>query len=135
MLLKATCKKCKKTGHFDIGSSTREEIEAKLKKMKTFHCNFGSHMEIISPIDMYDFDWDNLIEGNAPTEEQFLVDLKKIYPEVYTTKELREKYTVISFMNGGCLVHSKTDEDDLKTFSYVHSPKGERYYFNIEMEL
>jgi len=134
MLLKATCKKCHKQGLFDIGTMTKEEVIDKFKGMTSFHCSFSNHMELMSPIDLYDFDWDNLREGKAQSEEEFLKGLKEGYKEVLTTKELQDKYIVISFMTGGCLTYLKENEDDMKFFSFVHSPKGERYYLNSGLE-
>ncbi|MCX8074145.1 MAG: hypothetical protein N2749_00975 [Clostridia bacterium] len=132
MLLKATCRKCGKSGYFDIGDMKKEEVLEKLSNQKTFQCIFGNHVEVMSPVQFMDFDWDNLIEGELPKEEEFLNELRSRYGEVYTKEELQEKYVVDSFMYGQCLCHSKNNEDDLKVFNFVTSPNGKRYYVLIQ---
>jgi hypothetical protein len=132
MLLKAKCSICNKEGLFDISNMKRTEVEPILAAKKSFNCSFGNHFENMSPISFMTFDWDNLIEGEAPSEEDFLKELKSQYTEVYTKEELENKYVIDGFLYGQCLVHSLNNEDDLKVFNFVESPKGTRYYIHRE---
>lgn len=132
MLVKAMCRKCGKSGYFDIGEMSKDEAMSALIKMKNFQCSFGNHTELMSPIEFMDFDWDNLIEASSPSEDEFLNELKAKYAEVYTKEELQEKYVIDSFMYGQCLCHNKNNEDDMKVFSFVTSPEGKRYYISLE---
>lgn len=130
MLVKATCKKCGGSGYFDIGEMTKEEFLKKFSEIETFHCYFGNHVEISSPIDYFDIGWEDTKEGTAPGEDEFVEGLKANYLEVLNTKELCSKYIIDSFYGGMCLCHRKDDEDiNYPTvFQFVSSPRGERYY-------
>lgn len=129
MLVKAKCKICRQEGLFDIGDLTREQVEEKLSHMKSFQCSFGNHTEAIGPLELYDFDWDNLAEGQAPSEEDFLTSLKSQYSEVYTLEELQEIYEPESFLYGMCMCHPKKDPDEMAVFNLIRSPEGKRYYY------
>jgi hypothetical protein len=126
------CKKCGGYCQFDIGSMTKEEAEEALKANKSWQCTAGNHVELISPYDLYTFDWDNIKEAKSMSSEEFFADLKTKFKEVYTSDEFGEKYTVDGFMAGRCLCHPKDgDEDAMIIFDFTHGPKGERYYFLV----
>jgi len=86
-------------------------------------------MELTSPYEMYDFDWDHITENEPVTEESFYNKLKSSFKEVYSSDEFGDYYTVDSFMYGKCLCHPRNgDSDDMIVFDFVTSPKGKRYY-------
>lgn len=104
MLVNVRCKKCGETSKLDIGNYSKEEVIKLLSNDKYgFEC-FGHHVEFGNRIDYWEIDWDSLQNGFAPTEEEFVADLKKKNTEVYTTKELQNKYNVVSFAMGFCIV-------------------------------
>jgi hypothetical protein len=127
MLVSVHCKKCDETGTLDVGNFSKEEIIKMLQKRDGFQC-FGSHVELGSPIDYWEIDWNSLRDGSAPTEEQFLEDLRSKYEEVLTTKEISKKYEINGFAYGGCSATNKETGEDVG-FLFTHSPKGERYYY------
>ncbi len=130
LILKAKCKKCKGTVSFDIGEMTKGEVEEKLKANSSWHCDAGNHMEMYSPFELYEFDWENLKEGSAETDEEFVEKLKAGYNEVYNTSEIQENYEIESFFGGMALGRRKnSDMMVMKAFSYASSPSGKRYYF------
>lgn len=129
-LIKAKCKKCGGYVHFDIGEMTVDEAKETLRGHKSWHCNAGNHMELISPIEMYEFDWEHPTENKPKTEEEFEAELKTQFSEVYSSDEFGDKYVVSSFLMGKCLCYPKDgDESDLKVFDFIQSPKGKRFYF------
>lgn len=133
MILEGICRKCKGKVRFDVGEMSREEAEGKLKTFDSFHCDAGNHTEMKGPLEMYDFDWDNLKEGVAMPEEQFEKNLKEQFKTVMKTDELKERFNIESFMMGMCLTAKKEDPDALVAFMFTHSPKGERYYYTNEV--
>jgi hypothetical protein len=126
-LVKITCKKCGESTKMDIGEMTREQVEKALSNDKNgFHC-FGNHVEFGNRIDYWKIDWDSVTEGSAPSEEDFISDLKSRHNEVYDKDELEHLYSVKGFMYGMCVAeHKETGKE--KAFEFVHSPKGTRYY-------
>lgn len=132
MILTGKCKKCGGYVKFDIDDMKREEVEKILKNIKQFECTAGNHVELMSPYDLYEFDWDNIEDGKAMTEDEFEASMKSKFDEVYSSSEFGNKYTVESFLYGKCLCHPKNgDEDDLAVFDFTSSPKGNRYYFRM----
>lgn len=130
MLVKYKCKKCEKEGFFDIGDLSNIEAMAELKKQfgNGFECRLGNHYEIGSIFNYYEIDWNNPVEGEAMSEEQFLQGLKETFLEVYSTAQLQERYNVEGFLSGQCLVSEKENEDIQKIMLYYSSPLGKRYY-------
>jgi hypothetical protein len=124
-LLKVSCRKCGESSRLDTCGKSREEIEKWLKQDGGFQC-FGNHVEIGSRSDYWTIDWESEVEGHAPTEEEFLQELKSKFKEVYNTKELQDKYTIQGFSSGMCVV--ETENGEKKVFDFTHSPKGTRYY-------
>lgn len=121
------CRKCNESSKIDMGNHTREEVEKWLKKDDGgFQC-FGNHVEFGSRADYWTIDWNSEEEGHAPTEEDFLTELKSKCSEVYDTTSLQETYDVIGFLSGMCRVRDKNTGLE-KYFDFVHSPKGKRYY-------
>ena len=72
MLVEAFCKKCQNKFMIDIGDSTKVEIIALLEKREGFHCDAGNHMEISSPLNYWDIDWDTIKDGASLTDEEFV---------------------------------------------------------------
>lgn len=129
MLVKGVCKKCKQTVGFDLGNLTVEEAKESLAKQESTQCIAGNHVELMSPMELYEIDWDNPVQDyKTPTEEEFVADLKTKFAEVYPDEDFRDNYTVDGFMMGKCLCHKKDNEDDMKVFDFVHSPQHKRYY-------
>ena len=128
MLLVGTCKTCETEIPVDIGDSTKEEAIEKIKGWKMFTC-LGKHVELCGPYPRHwNIDEWELREGSVPTDEEWLEDLKKDR-EVFTTKELGEKFTVESFAMGTCVAIRKSDSEKVY-LDFAHSPtKGERYYW------
>lgn len=130
MLLIGTCSKCKTEIKLDIGDKTPEQVKKELSKWESFNCP-GKHTEVESPYPSYwNLDKWKLVEGKSPTEEDWVKDLKEKVGEIFTTKELEEKFNVKGFSMGLCAAKRKDNGKDA-VFNYVHSPKGERYYFAI----
>jgi hypothetical protein len=126
-LLKVTCRKCGESTKLDTCDKSREEVEKWLKKDDDgFQC-FGNHVEFGSRADYWTIDWNSEEEGHAPTEEDFLAELKSKYSEVYDTQELQKFYEVVGFFYGMCTSKSKATNVE-KVFDFVRSPKGTRYY-------
>jgi len=130
LILKAKCKKCKGSVRFDIGEMSKKEVEEKLAASDSWQCNAGNHVELCSPLELYEFDWENLEEGVAETDDEFLEKLRAGYNEVYDTSEIQEKYEIESFFGGMALGRRKnSDMTVMKAFNYTSSPSGKRYYF------
>jgi hypothetical protein len=126
-LVKVKCKKCGETSTLDTGKMTKEEVEKALSNDKNgFHC-FGNHVEFGNRIDYWEIDWDSITEGSAPSEEDFVKNLKSKYKEVYCNKEIENFYKVIGFQYGRCIAENKETSREM-VFNFVHSPKGTRYY-------
>lgn len=126
-LVNVKCKKCGKQSKLDIENHSKEEIEEWLKKDDGFHC-FGNHVELGKHSDYWVIDWNSLTEGSAPTEEEFLSELKEKFVEVYNTKEIQEKYDILGFSYGVCKAIDKETLKE-KIFEFTTSPKGTRYYY------
>jgi hypothetical protein len=126
-LVPALCKKCAQAFKIDIGSSTKDEAIAKLSKMESFECP-GHHVELTSPLRYWDIHWDQVEDGSSPSEEEWLDDLKRKHREVYTTDDLRTKFTNVSFAYGMCAA-SLVATGETKILDFDRSPEGKRYYF------
>jgi hypothetical protein len=129
MLVNCKCKKCQQTAQLDIGNKTKEEVIDCLKKQKSFQC-FGHHVELTSPLDFWEIDWDSLEQGNALTEEEFVSELKKDKMIVYDTEEMKEKYDIQGFSMGMIVAIDKSSGAKL-WFDFTTSPKGKRYYYCV----
>jgi hypothetical protein len=127
MLVDYKCKKCECIGTLDIGDLTREQVEAKMKEIKSFHCDPGNHMEISSPTNYWTIDWDTLREGSSMTEEQFVDYLKGKFDEVIHYEEVQKKYKILGFL-GGVVAAMEIKTNNPCNLFYYHSPKGTRYY-------
>ncbi|MDF2841805.1 MAG: hypothetical protein K0R00_231 [Herbinix sp.] len=131
-LVSAKCKKCGNYLNFDIGNMDKEEAENSLKAIRSWQCSAGNHVELMSPFDLYEFDWDNITENEPVTEEQFQADLKEKFKEVYSSDEFGEAYSIDSFALGKCLCHPRNgDEDSMIIFDFIHGPSGKRYYISM----
>jgi hypothetical protein len=126
MMYTIYCHKCNERSKLDIGDKTKEEVQKWLNDSQYgFQC-FGNHVEIGARSEYWTIDWNNPIDAKAPTEDEFLQELKSKFKEVYTTKELQDKYTIQGFSSGMCVV--ETENGEKKVFDFTHSPKGTRYY-------
>ena len=124
MLLSGVCKKCGGNVALDVGSTTdKEEIKKRLLAMSAFHCP-GHHVEITSPYPAYwDIDDWKFEEGAAPSEEEFISDLRKEHIEVIDTAEMAERNIIIGFAYGFPMTN------DGNSWTFAHSPKGKRWYY------
>ena len=127
MLVNVKCSKCGESTKIDIGDKTKEEVEKYLEMKGGFEC-YGYHVEFGKRSNFWTIDWDSIQEGSSPTEEQFLIDLRNDYKEVYKNQEIGEKYKVTGFSCGMCMVQNK-ETGKGECFDFASSPKGERYYF------
>jgi hypothetical protein len=128
MLVSVSCQKCGETFSLDVGEATQVEVEKTMRERKGFECP-GHHVELASPLDYWTIDWSTLREGGAPSEEEWLADLKSRYAEVYDTQELYDTpYEITSFCYGiPCAKHKETGES--VSMDFTSSPKGKRYYY------
>jgi len=125
MLLVGTCKKCGCTIRLDIGELTREEVIEKLSGQRTFSCP-GHHVELSSPHPHYwNLDEWELVEGNAPSDEEFVADLRKQYPEVIDTEEMTRRGIITGFAFGLPLTN------DGNVWDFCESPSGKRWYYRV----
>jgi hypothetical protein len=123
MLLVGKCKKCDTTIKLDVKERTLPEAIETLKKMDTFHCP-GHHVELCSPYPRYwNVDEWEFQEGAAPTDEEFLAELKGKYKDVCDTYEMQARDVITSFSYGLPMTN------DGKNWDFTQSPSGKRYYF------
>jgi hypothetical protein len=130
MLVDFECSKCGEVFTMDIHDKTLEEVQEDLKKKEGFHCP-GNHVELGSPANHWVMMPESLREGSAPTEEEFLADLKSQKGEVYTTQELDSSpYEITSFAYCTAIAYRR-DNGDKVYLDFTHSPKGTRYYYPL----
>jgi hypothetical protein len=123
----ATCKKCGHTFKLDIGTNTPEQIIDILSKRDSFECP-GHHVEMSSPLNYWDIDWNSVQEQHVPTDKEWLSDMKKKGYKLISTDELREDYTVTGFSMGICVAVRKSDGEKVY-LDFTQSPSGKRYYY------
>ena len=124
MLVKSTCKKCGETFKLDIGDKSLPEIKKILAKRDSFECP-GHHVEMTSPLNFWTFG--EIIEGNAPTEAQWLAKMRDGGRKLYSNDEVRELFECTGFSAGMFIgFNKKTKEKVVLDFST--SPEGHRYY-------
>lgn len=121
------CKKCGGTYKLDIGDASREKIEASLRKRDSFECP-GHHVELTSPLNYWEIDWNSLEETEVQSQEEWLNDLKKTHSVVVDTEELERNYEVEGFCYGLCIAKDKTTNKKV-TFNFATGPDEKRYYF------
>lgn len=131
MLVEAFCKKCQNKFMIDIGDSTKEEIIALLEKQEGFHCDAGNHMEISSPLNYWDIDWDTIKDGASLTDEEFVEELKKVYPIVVHYSDFTKLFENIGFAYGSCIANVIGDPNETPIMlNFIHTPKERtRYYY------
>lgn len=128
------CKTCGETFSLDIGTKSRDEIEAGFAKQGAgFECP-GHHVEIGARADHWEIDWSTLREGKAPSDDEFLQNLKEQYQEVYDTDQLRASdIEITSFSFGLPIAKSKIDGSDI-TLDFTSAPSGKRYYYVVHRD-
>ena len=125
MLLVGTCKKCGCTIRLDIGNLTREQATERLSGQSTFSCP-GHHVELSSPHPHYwNLDEWELVEGKAPSEEEFVDELRRRYPEVVDTEEMTRRGIITGFACGLPVT------DDRNAWDFCESPSGIRWYYRL----
>jgi len=125
MLLVGSCKKCGCTIRLDIGSLTREEAIERLSAQDTFSCP-GHHVELSSPHPYYwNLDEWELAEGTAPSDEEFVVNLRRRYPEVIDAEEMTRRGIITGFAFGLPLTN------DGNVWDFCESPSGKRWYYKV----
>lgn len=128
MLLNVTCKKCGESFKLDIGDKTKKETLESLRKQETFSFCPGNHIEISSPINYLLIG--DIVPGNAPSEKDFIENLRSQYSEIYENKEIEKNYEVSGFSFGCCICKNRSTGKKAY-FDFKHSPKGVRYYYKI----
>jgi hypothetical protein len=128
MLVSVKCNVCGNTGKLDIGDIPVEKVKEGMKSKDFGHCYFGNHVELGKQSDYYEILDDTLEEGKAPTDEEWLTDLKNRVGEVWDTDELQQKFTVESFSYGMCCARDKETQTDCY-LAFTSSPSGKRYYY------
>jgi hypothetical protein len=122
MILQGICRKCNTPVKLDVGTNTVEDTITILRKLEGFTCP-GHHVEMSTPYPNY---WDvhnwELVEGSAPTEEEFVETLRKANKYVRTTDEMQGLIT-------GFAMGFPMTSDGL-CWQYVHSPRGRRWYIS-----
>ena len=123
MILQGNCKKCHTEIKLDIGDKTVEEVVFQLEQRKSFECP-GHHVELGSPYPHYwkVEEWDQ-VEGTAPTEEEWLEELRSRCVEVLSTDEMRSRDIITSFCYGLPMT------SDGHNWDFTQSPSGKRYYY------
>lgn len=131
MLVEAFCKKCQNKFMIDIGDNTKEEIIALLEKQEGFHCDAGNHMEMSSPLNYWDIDWDTIKDGASLTDEEFVEELKKVYPIVVHYSDFTKLFENIGFAYGSCIANVIGDPNETPIMlNFIHTPKERtRYYY------
>ena len=131
MLVEAFCKKCQNKFMIDIGDSTKEEIIALLEKQEGFHCDAGNHMEMSSPLNYWDIDWDTIKDGASLTDEEFVEELKKVYPIVVHYSDFTKLFENVGFAYGSCIANVIGDPNETPIMlNFIHTPKERtRYYY------
>jgi hypothetical protein len=123
MLLVGTCKKCGCTIRLDIGSMSREEAIETRSRQRTFSCP-GHHVELSPAYPRYwNLDEWELVEGDAPSEEEFVAALTSKYPEVVDTEEMMRRGIITGFAFGLPVT------SDGNAWDFCHSPSGKRWYY------
>jgi hypothetical protein len=68
MFVKGYCKKCHGTPIFDIGDSTKEDVEKWLNTTMFGHCAVGWHVELGKMANNYSIDWNTLTKNKEDLE-------------------------------------------------------------------
>jgi hypothetical protein len=118
-IISGKCKKCGCTVQLDIDDLDMEQIK---EKVANIHQCPGHHYELDGMLNYWDVEHWDIIEGSAPTEEEFVSALKEQYEEVLSTDEFAARNILKGFSYGYPITNDNRDWD------YVHSPKGQRYY-------
>lgn len=126
VLVNIICKRCGGHGKIDIGNKSLDEIKEILKKRDAFECHLGHHFENASPFEFWEFG--DIEEGKAPTDEEWFNEMIKRYKELYTSDDLSVKFNVIGFAGGMCIAKFKKSGETVY-LSYSSSPSGKRYYY------
>ena len=131
MLVEAFCKKCQNKFMIDIGDSTKEEIIALLEKQEGFHCDAGNHMEMSSPLNYWEIDWDTIKDGASLTDEEFVEEFKKTYPIVLSHSDFPKVFENVGFAYGSCIANVIGDPNETPIMlNFIHTPKERtRYYY------
>lgn len=131
MLVTIFCKKCLKKWDADIGDLTKEEVLANLGGLASFHCDAGNHMEMSSPLNYWEIDWDTLREGYTPSDKDFVEELKKVYPIVVHYSDFTKLFENIGFAYGSCIANVIGDPNETPIMlNFIHTPKERtRYYY------
>ena len=100
MMVKIRCKKCNKTGYFDLGDMTKDEALMVLPLRQSSTCFFGGHKENIPPTELFEFLWDDNEEdpimsqpdnesllSEEDNEDNFATSLKSMFSNVYSEEE------------------------------------------------
>ena len=130
-MLTGKCRTCDTTIKLDIGDKTKEDTIALIQKWESFQCP-GQHVELSGP---YPFHWPldewKLEDGQAPSDEEWLAELKSSYSEVLSHDELAQLFEVQSFCMGCCIaIQRQTGEK--ACFDFRPAPiSGQRYYYRI----
>jgi hypothetical protein len=128
MLMKVRCNKCKGTGTIDMGDKTIEEFREIMKSRDFGQCICSNHVELGKMSDYYEMLEDTLIDGSAPTDEEWLEEFKQQKGEVWDSDELTQKFTGIGFTYGMCFAKNKETGEDV-ILNFTASPCGKRYYY------
>ena len=124
-ILKGKCKKCGCMVELDIGNLDMERVKEQVAN--TCQCP-GHHYELDGMLNYWEVDNWEIIEGTAPTEEEFISSLKAQYEEVLSTDEFAAKDILEGFSYGYPITN------DGRNWDYAHSPNGTRYYFTKDKQ-
>ena len=130
-MLTGKCRTCNTTIKLDIGDKTKKDTIAHIQKWQTFHCP-GQHVELSGPYPLHwPLDEWQVEDGQAPSDEEWLAELKSSYSEVLSHDELARLYEVQGFCMGCCIaIQRQTGEKAY--FDFKPAPhSGQRYYYRI----
>lgn len=130
-LVQVHCKECGEDFKLDVGDATPEEVEAELAARDTFECP-GHHVELSSPMNYWEIDWESAEEGSAPTDEEWLAKLKESYDEVYDSAQAVKDagIEITSFAFGIPMAKDVETGKDIN-LDFASAPSGKRYYYVV----
>lgn len=143
MFVNVTCNKCGNNGFFDIGDMSKDEAIMVFSLRKEATCLLGGHKESMSPLELFEFHWDNNdnptikedkeeivnIGNEEDKEEEYVNNMRSMTRKFYTQEELEKLYNIESIAFGGCLCSLKDNEEDMIIFNESISPKGIKYFY------
>jgi hypothetical protein len=128
--IQGKCKKCGETIKIEIGDLTLDQFKERLAARVGYECP-GRHCELSPMIGDFEWDWTPFEVPTPRTDEQYLEELRAIYPDCRIFILGSEMQGVPHLTQLKDLRHIGFGEFDSETHSYARfdSPRGSRRFY------